>query len=409
MFARTSAAPPGRNASSHEPLPIRLATAVVVLGLIAGGIAVVWGDLATRGGVLLPRAAVEGSRAPAVARPRPAALVPAGARLSRAEAASTGVRLLSAAAAACRALSYQGVAVDVAMTPAGAVTSVLQVWHRRDGQALVQPAAPAQAQARAGHTEADPDLHSSGLAAARDANGAMGMTPQMVALLAANYRVTLGGRALVADRPAQELLLRRSNGALAARFWLDMATNLPLRRQVFDVSARLVSDDAFLNLTVGGAAAQAAPAASGAPPSQSLTAARLAGLRAAGWPLPTRLPSHLTLIQARQTPAAPGAVVDLAYSDGLSVVSLFLQRGHLPPRLTGWSTVLVQGQRVFVDQDQRSMAWSARGYVFTVIADAPAATVGQVVEALPHPGGTGFLARISHGLGVMASWLNPFR
>ncbi len=408
MFARTSSAP-GRNAPAHDPLPVRLVTAAVVLGLIAGGIAVVWGDLATRGGMLLSRAAADESGTAALARPRPAALVPASARLSQAAAASAAVRLLSGAAAACRSLSYQGVAVDVYAGPAGLGTTVLQVWHRRDGQALVQPAAPALAQARAGHTEADPGLSSSGgLMAERDANGAIGMTPQMVALLAANYRVALGGRALVAGL-ARQVLLRRSNGAVAARLWLDMATDLPLRRQVFDVHARLVSDDAFLSLTLGGRAAAAAPGASEMPRSAALTAGQLAQLRAAGWPLPAQLPSHLTLVQARQTWVAQGAVIDLAYSDGLSVVSLFLERGHLPARLSGWAQVAVRGQRVFADQDQRSMAWSAKGYVFTVIADAPRGTVQRVVAALPHSGRGGFVGRIRNGLGLMASWLDPFR
>jgi sigma-E factor negative regulatory protein RseB len=407
MFARTSPAP-DRNSATHDPLPVRLVTAVVVLGLIAGGVAVIWGDLATRGGMLLPRSATEESGTAALAGPRPAALVPASDRLPEAAAASAGVRLLSAAAAACGALSYQGVAVDVYAGPAGVMTSVLQISHRRGHQTLVQPVAPALAQAHARHPETDPELGSgTGLVADGDTNGAIGMTPQMVALLAANYRVARGGRALVAGRPAQQVLLRRSDGAVAARFWLDMATNLPLRRQVFDVRARLVSDDAFLSLTLDRRAAMAGPAARELTPSVPLTAGQLARLRAGGWPLPVRLPGHLTLVQARQTRAAQGAVIDLAYSDGLSVVSLFLERGHLPVLLSGWSEVAVHGHRVFADQDQRIMAWSARGYVFTVITDAPQGTVQRVVAALPHGGG-GFLDRISQGLHLMASWLNPF-
>ena len=42
------------------------------------------------------------------------------------------------------------------------------------------------------------------------------------------------------------------------------------------------------------------------------------------------MPSGLTLFDARQSSTAGGRVVDLAYSDGLSVVSLFVQRGRLP-------------------------------------------------------------------------------
>ena len=412
MFTRTSSVP-DRDTPDHDPLHLRIATAVVVLGLIASGVAVVWGDLATRGGMLLPRAAMGMPDSQAVARRLPAGPAPAGATLSPAEAASAGVRLLSAAAAACDTLSYHGVRVSAWHGAQGSVISVMQVWHERGRRALVQvtsvPAASAAAQARGSHVVADPDadLDNGGQ---RVADGGMGMTEQMVALLAANYRVSLGGRAMMAGRPAEQVVLRRSDGGLAARFWLDSATKLPLRRQVFDTSARLVSQDTFLGLTLGRPAAASAPAVGRMPRERPLSTGALARLRAGGWPLPGQLPGHLTLVQAQQTGGTPGAVVDLAYSDGLSVVSLFLQRGHLPPWLSGWSRVAVRGQQVFTaDPDRRSLAWSARGFVFTVIADAPEGTVDQVVMVLPHSARTGFLGRMRRGLTALASWLDPFR
>ncbi len=103
-------------------------------------------------------------------------------------------------------------------------------------------------------------------------------------------------------------------------------------------------------------------------------------------------------------------MIDLAYSDGLSVVSLFLQPGHLPTVLNGWSKVALQGQNVYAaEPDQRSMAWSARGYVYTLIADAPQQTVSQVIGALPHENGTSFFVRMARGLRRLISWVNPFR
>ena len=204
MFTRTSSVP-DRDTPDHDPLHLRIATAVVVLGLIASGVAVVWGDLATRGGMLLPRAAMGMPDSQAVARRLPAGPAPAGATLSPAEAASAGVRLLSAAAAACDTLSYHGVRVSAWHGAQGSVISVMQVWHERGRRALVQvtsvPAASAAAQARGSHVVADPDadLDNGGQ---RVADGGMGMTEQMVALLAANYRVSLGGRAMMA-RPGR--------------------------------------------------------------------------------------------------------------------------------------------------------------------------------------------------------------
>jgi len=137
--------------------------------------------------------------------------------------------------------------------------------------------------------------------------------------------------------------------------------------------------------------------------------AALGELRAAGWPLPAQLPGQLTLLRASETGGRSDVVVDLAYSDGLSVISLFVQRGHLPAQLNGWSEVALHGDHVYASgRDQRSVAWSARGFVYTLIADAPDQTLDQVVDVLPHNGGPGFFGRIGHGLSRLVSWVDPF-
>ena len=66
-------------------------------------------------------------------------------------------------------------------------------------------------------------------------------------------------------------------------------------------------------------------------------------------------------------------MLDLGYSDGLSVISVFEQRGHLAAKLDGWRKTTVDGHAVYVaEPDQRSMTWSSRGMVYTVMVDAPA-------------------------------------
>jgi sigma-E factor negative regulatory protein RseB len=230
----------------------------------------------------------------------------------------------------------------------------------------------------------------------------------MVALLAENYQVFLAGRGQVAGRAVQELTLRHRDGRLAARFWLDNATKLPLRRETFDGRAQMVSDDVFVSLKLGSATAM--PRTAAVPGGKPLASTQLARLRAGGWPLPVQLPGQLTLVRATETGGPSDVVVDLAYSDGLSVISLFIQRGHLPAQLNGWSEVALRGHRVYASgPDQRSVAWSARGFVFTLIADAPDQTLDQAVGVLPHNGGPGFFGRMGHGLGRLVSWLDPFR
>ena len=144
------------------------------------------------------------------------------------------------------------------------------------------------------------------------------------------------------------------------------------------------------------------------PWSDALATAQLTALRAQGWPLPGPLPGNLALLDVRQKVTAAGRVLDLDYSDGLSLVSVFLQRGHLPPRMTGWSEVLLRGRQVYAnDSAGQGIAWSARGFVYTVVAAAPTQTVGQVVAALPHDGNQGFVARLGRGLHRLWTWLNP--
>jgi len=56
---------------------------------------------------------------------------------------------------------------------------------------------------------------------------------------------------------------------------------------------------------------------------------------------------------------------------------------------------------------ERGLAWSAGGFVYTVIADAPQDTVAQVVTQLPHDRHMGIWERIGGGLRRIGSWFNP--
>ena len=406
MFSRTTPKC-DEPAPEHDPLHLRIATAVVVLGLIATGVTVIWRDVAGHSGELVPQTATPRAIGPQAASQgglrQPPAI--AGPR------AGTGLRLLSEAARACQHVSYQGVQRTAWRGPGGSWISLVNVWHQRAHQTLIQAATmPAAALPWPGASSTDPDGDGDDDVGQRDPEGIMTMTSQMVGLLAENYRVFLAGRGQVAGRPVQELVLRHPDGRLAARFWLDSVTKLPLRRETFDGHARMVSDDVFVSLKLGPLTAAAVPRTASATGGKPLAGGQLTRLRAAGWPLPAQLPGQLTLLRASETGGPSDAVVDLAYSDGLSVISLFVQRGHLPAQLNGWSEVALRGDRVYASgRDQRSVAWSARGFVYTLIADAPDQTLDQVVGVLPHNGGPGFFGRMGRGLGRLVSWLDPFR
>jgi sigma-E factor negative regulatory protein RseB len=410
MFSRTTPECDGP-APEHDPLHLRIATAVVVLGLIAGGVTVIWQDMTRHSGELVPRTASLRTISPQAASHGGPRQPSASSALTAGPGAGVGLTLLSEAARACQHVSYKGVQRTAWRGPGGSWISLVNVWHQRDHQTLIQAATmPAAAWPLPGASSTDPDGDGDDDVGQRDPEGIMTMTSPMVALLAENYRVFLAGRGQVAGRPAQELVLRHLDGRLAARFWLDSATKLPLRRETFDSRARMVSDDVFVSLKLGSPAAAAMPRPASAPGAKSLAGKQLARLRTAGWPLPARLPGQLTLLRASETGGPSDLVVDLAYSDGLSVISLFVQRGHLPARLSGWSEVVLRGDRVYASgRDQRSVAWSARGFVYTLIPDAPDQTLDQVVSVLPHNGRPGFFGRMGRGLSRLVSWLDPFR
>jgi sigma-E factor negative regulatory protein RseB len=380
---------------SHSPW--RLASMAVVLGLLGTCAVAVSvadspkGSARARGGGRAAAAFRTGLR---LAAPQPATAAGSG-------SARSGLLLMSQAAAASEQIPYRGVQIVVWWGQDGTTASFVQVWHRTDSTALTEAPATAAVPSAAQQPSGGP---------LPDVGGILDVSPRMLALMEANYRIGYSGRGTADSRSADIVELRRPDGSLAATFWLDAATKLPLRREIYTDGTRMISVDAFVDLQIGRRGLGSMPAAGAQPWSSQLDLARLTALRAAGWPLPGSLAGDLALYRASETAAHAGPVLDLCYSDGLSVVSLFLQRGQLPQAMSGWRRVTVHGHSVFSNgPDDRSLAWSADGFVFTVIADADPATVGQVVAELPHQSQTGFWSRMARGFRRLASWADPFR
>ena len=364
--------------------PWRIASAAVVVGLLAAG--------AVTAGLAGSKAApgVTG-RAGQAARQRRPQVVQQGA------SARAGLRLMAEAAAACKTVAYYGVQVAIRWGRGGTSASVVQIWHRPGSTALAQAAS----------TESGSPA--SALGTPQDAAGIIGLSPQLLSLMRTNYVISYSGAGTADDRPAQVVEVWRADGSLAARFWLDASTKLPLRRELFDSSARMTSEDAFISLHVGESRLAGMPPASARAWAGELRRGSLAALRSAGWPVPRALPGGLSLFSASRASTPAGTVVDLSYSDGLSVISLFLQRGQLPRSLAGWKPEEMQGRDVYAsDSDDQSITWSAHGFVYTMIADAPDATVAAAVSRLPHDPDTDFWQRMERGFRRLASWANPF-
>lgn len=315
-----------------------------------------------------------------------------------------GMQLLNRAAAAGLTSSYQGVEMISQWTVDGAITVVSTVWHRSGGRTVTQTADAAALSDSQPYTSYDGDDH--------DPEGVFGVTTTLVGLLSANYFIDYQGMGSAVGRPALMVDVHRADGSLAARFWLDKETMLPLRREVFDSDSHLLSEDEFLRVQFGRQAAQAgiAQAASPTRPAWAEVSdpTRLVKvLNAKGWHLPATLPAGLSLYAAAQYGTATGQVLHLGYSDGLFVVSLFVQRGTLPAKMAGWQPTSMGGHLVYVGQ--HSITWASRGFVYTVLADASPQTVNTVVKTLPRDTAPGFLVRMGRGLARLAGLVDPFR
>lgn len=320
-----------------------------------------------------------------------------------------GMHMLAEAADAGLAMSYQGVAMISASGVDGSVRMVCKVWHRGGGLTLIQTSsAPSRQAAKAAGVSSEMDASSPG--------GVFGITKTLVALLGKHYVAVYSGHGSVARRPTSLVVLYRFDGSIAARYWLDRQTMVPLRRELLDTSARVIDEDSFVNVRFGAPAVGPLAGARGLSAKSSklqesgwATADRpsafLASLAGKGWRVPGGLSGGLPLYAAASASTANGKVVDLQYSDGLYVVSLFVQRGVLTKDMAGWRQQSLGGQQAWVSG--RSVTWAGRGFVYTMVADAPAQTVKQVVGGLPQGASPGFLGRLSRGLARIAS-LIPF-
>ena len=315
------------------------------------------------------------------------------------------MRLLTQAAQAAVLASYQGEEIVSHWDTNGESVLMSDIWHVSGGQTVTRTLAAGTYASGEPYLSSDTD--------GQWPEGVLGVTTQLVRLLEAHYIVAYAGAGSADNRAAQVVEAWREDGSLAARFWLDEETKLPLEREVFDSAAHVISEDVFIDVQLEHQPSVSAPAGGPADPpapwTTPLTARQLLALRAQGWLVPTGLPGGLSLFTGVQTRASTGTVLDLGYSDGLSVISLFEQRGNLAATLAGWQEITLAGHAVYAaEPDQRCLTWTSHGMVYTLLADAPAQTVDEVVGMLPHDVPPGFWKRMSRGMTRLASWVNPF-
>lgn len=337
-----------------------------------------------------------------------------GARSDRGDGGSDAgaLRLLREASAAAVSTTYAGVQYICAWAGSGSTSVVVQIRHTawKGAVVAVQPSVTGGGGVQV--TESD------NLADQVAASGVSPLADDALRLLRRNYALSLAEPETVAGRVTSVVQARRPDGTLAAGMWLDDATGLMLRREVYDRAGRLMRASAFVELTTGSTPPPMSGDEAGTRSEQvlgmpwlPLKPGRVAALRAGGWALPKALPGDLTRYEARSRSTDGQDVLHLSYSDGLSTVSLFEQRGTLDDRdMSTWRRTRMSGAWVFVrDSIPQRVVWASGGTVYTLLADAPADTVRSVVRSLPHrQHETGPVARVGRGLARVGSWLNPF-
>ena len=298
-----------RGRDGRSPLLLAAALAVAVPGLLVSACSGQAGTGATPTDTVsaASRAAAEGKAQVTSRRPN----------------AAQAVRLLAQAAQAAIVTSYQGEEVVTRWSDGGGSVLVSNIWHVSGGQTVTKTLDAGASFSSQPYLSSDSD--------GQAPEGVLGVTGPLVQLLETHYVMAYAGPGSADSRTAQVVEARRTDGSLAARFWLDNATKLPLEREVFDSAAHVISQDVFINVRFaqGPTPAHAASAYPQGPWTGPLSHAQLLALHARGWLVPARLPGGLSLFTGAKTQTGTGTVLHLGYSDGLSVVSLFEQRGHL--------------------------------------------------------------------------------
>ncbi|HEX6758675.1 MAG TPA: zf-HC2 domain-containing protein [Propionibacteriaceae bacterium] len=213
---------------------------------------------------------------------------------------------------------------------------------------------------------------------------------ELLDLLERNYRLSGTRGAIVAGRSAAVVMATRDgSNFVAARWWIDDATGIVLWQETYDRSGSVDLSFGFTSVSVsrGDSILEHLPPRLAVPrTSTSLTLSSAAELNASGWSCVRQL-AGLSLVRIRSDRAGNPDTVHLVYSDGLTTLSVFEQRGRLTavPEGSYWDAAL----GAHVRRGASGVAtWQSGEMVFTVVTDGSASLMAEAVESLPHGAAT---------------------
>lgn len=237
-----------------------------------------------------------------------------------------------------------------------------------------------------------------------------GLREDPVELLSTAYDLAVDGVGRVDGRRCTTISASR-DGEVRARYWIDDATGLLLRRTLY-VERRLVRWSGYTSIEMRpDGFMEHLPPELHASAYSALSTSVAAALDDKGWTCPAWLTDHYHLSLLHQVDGRAG-VVHAAYTDGVSTISVFEERGSLDSSsLSGFSEIQVGGHPIYVKSGLPMTAvWESHGIVFTAVTDAPAQLAERLVASLPHDDtehSGGVTTRIGTGLSRLASALTP--
>ncbi|MFG1928224.1 sigma-E factor regulatory protein RseB domain-containing protein [Cryptosporangium sp. NPDC048952] len=248
------------------------------------------------------------------------------------------------------------------------------------------------------------------------AESSFDLSDETLATLTSAYQIHVAKAERMLERPVTRVDVLRLSGTPVGRLWLDDATGLAVQRELLDTAGRVIRRTTFTGLSVLSSTPTPTSPAPADPAGHrecegGLSADELARLDGEGWDLPGTQLAGLTRVCARTMGTGDDRSIQLSYSDGLFALSLFAQRGRLDSALPGgFSRQQVGNTEVFLRCGlYRELSWAGSGMVYTLVTDAPDATVTTVVGSLPTVSeDAGVLARMSKGIRRVGSWVDPF-
>lgn len=194
----------------------------------------------------------------------------------------------------------------------------------------------------------------------------------------AKYEVSVGKPEKILGVDVVPLtLVRRNDRATVERLWVNEASGVVYRRELYGDGGGLVGMSTILDMRWGeDATVEPFDAGAQTPSRVDVTSAPGA---------PRRLPNSYRLVSGSHMDAGGRPTDHWIYSDGLHVLSVFRTQGAMraPP---GFAPTVVDGARAWVGPGPGTWAWEGGGASWVVVAEEPALDPSEMTSALPHGG-----------------------